>query len=126
MADIERFWVPSIPLVTGVASVGLLASASTTWYHQVGGSNASSVLNGTATDPLVGSQALQNNYGGEIFVRYALAPVRHVFTDVVLAYAEGDPNITGYQSLLHDNGRASFNLFYRSVSEFYMALTFRY
>jgi hypothetical protein len=107
-------------------SVGLLATAATTWYHQVGGSNPVQQQLGSVSDPLVPDQAFQNTYGGEIFVRYALAPVRGVGTDVVVAYAEGDPSVTGYQNLLHDNGLASLNLFYRNVSEIYAALTFRY
>ena len=105
-------------------SVGALATAAVTWYHQVGGATPGG--QGTVTDPLVGDQPYQNSYGGEIYVRLVLPPVNHVYGDLLIAYADGDPTVTGYQSLLHDNGRASFNLFYRNVSEVYTALTFHY
>lgn len=106
--------------------VGLVATAATYWYHQVGGSNASSESMGSARDPLVANQPYQNSYGGELFVRYVLPTVSGVHADILVVYADGDPTVTGYQGLLHDNGRASFNLFYRNVSELYTALTFRY
>ncbi|HEY2902047.1 MAG TPA: hypothetical protein VGL59_15810 [Polyangia bacterium] len=107
-------------------SVGAVASAATIWYHQVGTSNTSGQSLGSVSDPLVPDQPFQNSYGGEVFVRLALPPVNKIYSDIIVAYADGDPTVTGYQSLLHDNGRASFDLFYRNVSEFYTAITFRY
>jgi hypothetical protein len=102
----------------------VLATAATTWFHQVQGTNPSQMP--TSSDPFVANQPFQNTYGGEIFVRYTFPTVRGVGSDLEVAYADGDPSVTGYQSLLHDNGRASFNLFYRNVSELFTALTVRY
>jgi hypothetical protein len=107
-------------------SAGVLATAAATWYHQVQGTNASVQQFGTTSDPFVSDQPFQNTYGGEIFARYTFPTVNGVGSDLEVAYAAGDPSVTGYQSLLHDNGRASFDLFYRSVSEVFTALTVRY
>jgi hypothetical protein len=107
-------------------AVGLLGTASATWYHSVHGSNPSEQAYGSVSSPWSPEQPFQNSFGGEVFVRYTFPTVRGVGSDFEVAYALGDPKVTGYQGLLHDAGRASFNLFYRSVSEVHTALTFRY
>ena len=105
---------------------GILGVASTVWYHQVkdDGSNLSVTQYASTSDPLTPNQPFQNTFGGEIFARYTFPRVRGVGSDVLVAYADGDPTI-GYQDFLHD-GVGRFNLFYRHVSEFYADLTFRY
>jgi hypothetical protein len=107
-------------------SVGVLGSMSATWYHQVQGSNPSEAFYKSEWDPQTPGQPFQNAFGGEAFVRYSFPTVRGVASDLEVSYALGDSTVTGYQGLLHDNGRASFNIFYQSVSEVYSALTFRY
>jgi hypothetical protein len=106
-------------------SLGVLATASAAWYHNAtdGGSGPLStvVMNGAESGP---SQPIQNTYGGELYVRYMLPTFHSLASDIVVAYADGDPFI-GYNQFLHD-GVGRFDPFYRSVSEFYTALTARY
>jgi len=105
-------------------SAGVTASTATTWFHQVHDSGNLVGANSTS-DPQVPSQPFANTYGGEIFVRYVFPGYQGVGSDLLLAYANGDPTVTGYQSTLRDGvWRPGF--FYRSVSEIYTELTVRY
>jgi hypothetical protein len=105
--------------------IGALGTASVIWYHEVhdDGSNALIRELGSTSDALTPSQPFTNDFGGEVFVRYTL-PTDVVGSDILIAYADGDPTI-GYQGLRHD-GVGRFNLFYRHVAELYAAVTVRY
>ena len=113
--------VPPLPSL----EAGVAGYASATWFHEVqdDGSNALIAEEHSTSDPLTASQPFSNTFGGEVFVRYTL-PTRAFASQVLVAYANGDPTI-GYQALRHD-GVGRFNLFYRHVSELYAALTLRY
>lgn len=104
---------------------GVAGYAAVTFYHEVSDDGSNSVIArlGSTSDPLSPAQPFNNTFGGEVFVRYTL-PTSPVASQVLVAYANGDPTI-GYQALRHD-GVGRFNLFYRHVSELYAALTVRY
>ena len=79
---------------------------------------------GLSSDPLTPHQPIRNNFGGEIYLRYALPQVGGVAVDFTASLANGDPTIA-YQGLLHD-AVARFNIAYYPFAETYFALNVKY
>jgi hypothetical protein len=71
-----------------------------------------------------GNGPIQQNYGGEVFVRYVFPTVSGIRTDLLVALANGDPTL-GYVGANHD-GVTHVYLGYRDNAEVYAALTARY
>ena len=79
---------------------------------------------GATEDAQYRSQAPQQRYGGEIFVRYTFKSFYGFKPDIKLALADGDSAL-GYNSLLHD-GVSHLYLSYFKTAEVYGALNIRY
>lgn len=114
------------PLTIGVA--GYFAA---TWKNMPADNGMGTTLSGypsgtapTSSDPLTPNQPLSNDYGGEIFARYAFPNAGPVAIDLTAGVFNGNPTL-GYQGLLHD-GVARFNFYYTHTAGGYAALNIRY
>jgi hypothetical protein len=108
-------------------SIGFDGGTGYTWFYQpntVHDPNTSVQANGTTADPQFSSQPISQTYFGEIYLRYILPTVFGVRSDVLVAYADGDPTI-GSISVLHE-GVGHFYGFFRDSSEVYAALSAAY
>jgi hypothetical protein len=75
-------------------------------------------------DPTFKNQPIQQNYGGEVYIRYLIPMLAGVKPDITFAYAMGDGTL-GYTQFLHD-GVGHFYVGYRETAEFYATLSLRY
>jgi hypothetical protein len=119
------------PLSAGAALTDLYV-----WYYNVGGcvppaSGLSSATGGaatnscqTTTNSATDNQPMQQSYGGEVFVRYAMPDIGGFKSDVTAVVANGDPSL-GFPSVIHD-GVVHPYFFYWNTAEFYVALSGRY
>jgi hypothetical protein len=109
--------MPFLPALT----FGVDAYTGYSWYYPPNGTTPY----GVATDPTYqGAQPVQQSYGGEVYVRYAVPDIVGIKSDITVAVADGDPTL-GYSSRLHD-GQSYFYVFYRHTAEIYANLTVRY
>jgi hypothetical protein len=109
-------------------SFGADVATAYTWYYQPvnvnNDTNVSVQQNGAVADPTYSSQPIQQTYYGEVFVRYTMPSLVGMKSDLVVAFANGDPSI-GSVSVLHD-GVGHVYLGYRQNAEVYAAFTLRY
>ena len=75
-------------------------------------------------DAFYHTQPVQTAYGGEVYLRYQIPPIKGVKIDVKFAFAEGDPTL-GYNSLNHDGVSRVYG-FWRHSSEVYGNVDIRY
>jgi hypothetical protein len=94
------------------------------WYYSPNGVLPAGQFPGTSQDPTYATQPIQQAYGGEFYVRYAVPEFFGIKSDVTVALANGDPTL-GYTSRLHD-GQAYLYGSYRHDAEVYANLTVRY
>lgn len=112
----------SIPYLNAL-SVGLSLTTGYVSFYDVANAYVGSVSAPVVTVAQPG-QAMQQHYGGEVYLRYAL-PATHGFKgDVTVALAQGDPTL-GYTSVLHD-GAQHVMPFYRQTAEVYALVGGRY
>jgi hypothetical protein len=110
-------------------SIGADVTDEYLWYY-----NPGSVPNPQMSTPqqygavsdtqFPGGQPVQQEYGGEVYVRYLLPSVGGVHSDILVALANGDPTL-GYVGANHD-GVTHVYLGYRQEAEVYAAFTARY
>ena len=101
-------------------AVGVDVTSQTLWYQEVqAGANPN-----VQADPQFSSQPTQQAYGGEVFVRYLLPTLVGIRSDILFAFAQGDPAL-GFTSYLHD-GVGHVYPFFRESTEIYLALSARY
>jgi hypothetical protein len=113
-----------IPYLRGL-TLGLDLFDEYVWYYDVAnGGTANSQFTGTVADSTFASQPAQQVYGGEVFLRYSFPALVGIHTDLMVAYAQGDPTL-GYTSVLHD-GVAHVYPFWRQTSEVYGVVSARY
>jgi hypothetical protein len=112
--------MPFLPSLT----LGVDAYTGYSWYYAPGPNLPAGSPFGTTADATYTSQPMQQSYGGEIYVRYAVPELLGIKSDVTVALADGDPTL-GYSSRLHD-GQSYFYVFYRHTAEMYANLTVRY
>ncbi len=93
------------------------------WYYNVAGALPAQFA-GTVADANYPSQPVQQLYGGEVFVNYALPRFKKIKVDIKVAFANGDPTM-GYTSTLHD-GVGHVYGFWRRSSQVYAALDVHY
>ncbi len=105
-------------------SLGFDAYTGYSWYYMPTGVLPAPNFYGTTEDATYPTQPVQQSYGGEVYVRYAIPEIVGIKADVTIAVADGDPTL-GYSSRLHD-GQAYFYGFYRHTAEMYGNLTVRY
>jgi hypothetical protein len=121
-ADVEVAMPFHTPL-----SIGIDVATGYAWYYEpntTNDPNPSVQQNGVAGDAQFSQQPIQQTYAGEIFVRYALPRLFGVQSDLLVAFANGDPSL-GSVSVLHDGvGHLYFG--YRQTAEVYGTLTLRY
>ncbi len=104
------------PLAFGVSVVD-----SYVWYYSVGTCPYDTMCYGATSDPQFGNgQPVQQSYGGELYLRYALPELSGFKSNVVLALANGDPSL-GYPSVLNDGIQHPY-FFYYDTAEVYVAL----
>jgi hypothetical protein len=102
-------------------SAGLSLVTFYLWHYGVGTCPANTMCYGATSDPQFGtSQPMQQNYGGEVYVRYTLPDLSGFRSDVQLTLANGDPTL-GYPSGLNDGIQHPYFLYY-NTSEVYMVL----
>jgi hypothetical protein len=102
-------------------AVGASAIDSYVWYYEVGSCPYDSMCYGAVSDPQYGnSQPVQQSYGGEIYVRYVMPDLSGFKSNLVLAFANGDPTL-GYPNVLNDGIQHPY-FFYYDTSEVYLAL----
>src|SRR5438477_209938 len=99
--------------------VGLDAYTGYSWYYSPHGTLASDYY-GTVSDATYPSQPVQQSYGGELYVRYAVKPIYGVKVDVMFVFVDGDL-ILGYSLCLYD-GQSYFYVFYWYIVELYLNL----
>ena len=99
-------------------SFGIGAATGYTWYHNIAG-QAQAVA-----DSQFPTQPVQQNYGGEAYVRYLMPSLMGFKPDLTLAYGMGDSSI-GYSNILHD-GVGHLYLAYRENSDVYLRLAVAY
>ena len=108
-------------------SIGFDGGTGYTWYYQPNNTNDPNPAvqsNGTTADPQFSSQPISQSYFGEVTLNYIMPTVFGVRSDILIAYADGDPTI-GSISVLHD-GVGHFYGFFRDSSEVYAALSAHY
>jgi hypothetical protein len=113
-------------------AIGLDAFTSYVWYYEVGtqpegtyyGSTSSMKTPGASGDPRFTSQPAQQQYGGEIYLRYTPPAFYGVKPELLLALSDGGSAL-GSNSVLID-GRPAILLNYWQSFEAYGAVTFRY
>jgi hypothetical protein len=105
-------------------SVGALVSDSYYRPYNVGSCPLESQCYGATTYPTIDNQPVQQSYGWEIFTRYILPDLEGFKSDVMVAFADGDPSL-GYPSLIHDGVVHPYLLYY-DEAEVYLALEGRY
>jgi hypothetical protein len=108
-------------------SLGFDGGTGYTWFYQPNNTtdqNPSVQANGTVGDPQFSSQPISQSYFGEITLDYILPTFFGVRSDLLVAYADGDPTI-GSISVLHD-GVGHFYGFFRDSSEVYAAINAAY
>jgi hypothetical protein len=109
--------LPFFPALT----FGIDGYTGYSWYYEPNGVTP----NGTVVDPTFGTQQpVQQSYGGEVYVRYAVPDIAGIKSDITVAWADGDPTL-GYASRLHD-GQATLYFAFRYTNELYANLTIRY
>jgi hypothetical protein len=120
------------PLSAGAALTDLYV-----WYYTPGGCVAQqSGLSSAFGMPVSSSncpatsnsgtdnQPMQQSYGGEVFVRYAMPDLGGFKSDVTAVFANGDPSL-GFPSVIHDGVTHPY-FFYWNTTELYLALNGRY
>jgi hypothetical protein len=105
-------------------SLGIAATDSYTKPYMVGSAPADTTFYGATSNPTTDGQPWQQNYGGEVFVRYVMPDLSGFKSDLTIALANGDPSL-GYPSVLHDGIVHPYLLYYNSA-EVYAALSARY
>lgn len=100
-------------------AVGADVTSQTLRYYdiQAGG-------NAVTGDPQFSGQPTQQAYGGEVYVRYVLPQVIGIRSDLLFAFAQGDPAL-GFTSYLHD-GVGHVYPFFRESTEIYFSFSARY
>ena len=93
-------------------------------YMVSGSAPADTTFYGATSNPTTDGQPWQQNYGGEVFVRYVMPDLSGFKSDLTIALANGDPSL-GYPSVLHDGIVHPYLLYYNSA-EVYAALSARY
>jgi hypothetical protein len=94
-------------------------------YYQVGSPPVTMTFPGAESDQQFTSQPVQQEYGGEVFVRYTMPTLAHIQSDITLALApDGDPSL-GYTSLLHDGIQHTYPG-WRQNAEVYAVLAAHY
>jgi hypothetical protein len=97
-----------------------------TWYYAVGTPPISSTGQlGNVGDAKQSTQAVQQSYGYEVYVRYNFPAVYGVRGDVTLAYANGDPTM-GNASVRHDGAVHAYFPGFPTDQQFFGALAVRY
>lgn len=108
-------------------SAGLAFYNAYVWFYNVGhagGTGSNPAFAGSVDDRTFPGQPLQQRFGGEVFVKYALPEFAGVRSDVQVSFANGDPT-TGYNSPLHD-GATHLYWGYRRLAQVYAQLSVRY
>jgi hypothetical protein len=115
---------------------GLVDLEYALWFHQALSLGAEAFLEylwfydvWDPTKPAVGdafyhTQPVQTAYGGEVYLRYQIPPIKGMKIDVKVAFADGDPTL-GYNSLNHDGVSRVYG-FWRHSSEIYGNVDIRY
>jgi hypothetical protein len=94
-------------------------------YYQVGAPPVTMNFVGAESDQQFTNQPVQQEYGGEVFIRYTMPTLAHIKSDLTLALApDGDPSL-GYTSLLHDGIQHTYPG-WRQNAEVYGVLSARY
>jgi hypothetical protein len=106
-------------------SIGVSGFVGYIWLYQVGYPPPGSAYQGAETDmQYPNRQPVEQEYGGEVFVRYNLPRLAGIKSDISLALADGDPSL-GYSSLLHDGVQHTYAEF-RQFAEVYGVLSARF
>jgi len=100
-------------------AVGADVTSQTLWYYDVIATNPAFVR-----DAQFPHQPRQQAYGGEVFIRYILPSLVGIRSDLLFAFAQGDPAL-GFTSYLHD-GVGHVYPFFRESTEVYFVLSARY
>jgi hypothetical protein len=95
-------------------SVGLGLLDSYAWYYNVGqcpfdageqsaqgNTSGNTTACATTTNTATDNQPWQQSWGGEVFVRYVMPELSGFKSEIVVAFAEGDPSL-GYPDVLQD------------------------
>jgi hypothetical protein len=101
-----------------------LHTAYNWFYHLNSAQDPNAQRYGVVSDSMFPNQPAQQEYGGEVFVRYTIPEFLGIKTDVTASFAQGDPTL-GYTSIIHD-GFTHIDPFWRQTSEVYAVLSARY
>jgi hypothetical protein len=105
-------------------SIGATLYTGYLWFYDVYGSAGPNMtLPGAGANTRLG-QPNQQEYGGEVYIRYSLPSLGGFKSDITLALSQGDPTL-GYASVIHD-GEQHVYPFYRQTAQFYGVLGARY
>jgi hypothetical protein len=108
-------------------SVGVIAYTAANWQYNVEDADDPNVRRyGATTDPQFGNkQPMQQDYGGQIYVRYQLPNLDAFQSELSLAYANGDATL-GYNSMIHDGVPHLYGTGWRQTRQVIVALSARY
>ncbi len=111
----------SMPFLESL-SIGASAFTGYQWYYDVADvKNPGFTTYGTV---MQAGQPIQQEYGGEVFVRYNFPSVVGIKSDLTIALADGDPAL-GYSSVIHDGVQHIYAAF-RQTAQVYGVLSARY